>query len=210
MFSSLSTWYPAPGNEGEMLARGTAFVKERQTRGERYGLSMRLYSQIGSVITLARMFPDLGEIEAAREHNRADQSLHDAVAKASALSRAPYTTRLWEWIVPPGAPGEIKYLQTVYIHPAPGNSGAVRALLTEGVRGGQARQRRLSLAIDLYNADGQVFILSDAYASLSEVGERRAANMEDHAWGEWVTQVNRLSHKPPPHVLSAIVVAASQ
>lgn len=210
MFSTLSTWYPAPGKEGEMLARGTEFVKERQARGERYGLSMRLYSPIGSAITLARTFPDLGEIEAAREQNRADQSLHDAVAKASALSRAPYTTRLWEYIVPPGAPGEVKYLQTMYIYPAAGNLGAVRALLTEGVRGDQARQRRVTLAIDVYNADGEVFIASGAYASLSEVGERRAANMGDHARIERVTEVNRLCHKRTQFVLSAIVVAPSQ
>lgn len=209
MFSTLATWYPTPGKEGEMLARGTEFVKERQARGERYGLSMRLYSPIGSAITLARMFPDLGEVEAARERNQADQSFHDAVAKANALSRAPSINRLWESIVPSGAPGEIKYLQTAYFYPAAGNLGAVRALLTEGVRGDQARHR-VSLAIDLYNADGQVFIVSGAYASLSEVGERRAANMADRAWMERATEVSRLCHKPTQFVLSAIVVAASQ
>ncbi len=174
---------------------------------------MRLYSPIGSAITLYRPFTDLGEIEAAREQNQADQSWHDAVAKASALSRAPYTTRLSEYIVPwggsPNQTGEIKYFQGAYIHPAPGNSGAVRALLTEGVRSDQARHRVI-LAIDLYNADGQVFVVSGAYASLSEVGERRAANMADRAWMERANEVNRLCHKPAQLVLSAVVVAPSQ
>jgi len=112
-------------------------------------------------------------------------------------------------VVPPGAPGETKYFQTTYIYPATGNLGAVRVLLTEGVRGDQARHR-VGLAIDLYNADGQVFVVRGAYASLSEVGERRAANMADRAWMERVTEVNRLCHKPAQVVLSAIVVAPSQ
>ncbi len=55
-----------------------------------------------------------------------------------------------------------------------------------------------------------MFIVSGAYASLSEVGERRAANMANRAWMERVTEVSRLCHKPAQAILSAIVVVPLQ
>ncbi len=209
MFTTLSTWYPTPGKEGEMLALGTEFVKALQARGEQYSLVTRLYSPIGSAITLNRRFRDMAEIEAAQEQNRADKSFHQAVAKASALSRAPSMSRLWEVLLPMSGTGAAKFTQTTVIFPAVGNLGEVRALLTESVRGDQARYR-IGLSTDAYNADGQVFVVTGVYASLSEVAERRDAHMADHAWVERVTKVSKLCHKPAQYTLNAIVVPYPQ
>lgn len=209
IYMTLATWYPAPGKEGDLLALATTFVQERQGCGERYSLSTRLYSPIGQTITVARPFPDLAAAEVAREQNQADASFHEAGARANASSRAPATARLWEVIVwqsaPAGATGAVKFIQTVHIHPATGNLGEVRAVLSERVRGDQERYRA-ALMIDLYHGDGQIFVVSGGYASLGEVAERRAAQAADRQWIEDIAAINKLCRKPAPAILSAVVV----
>ncbi len=209
MFTQLSTWYPMLGKEEEMLARGTEFVKARQAKGERYALLTRLYSPIGTAITVARRFNDLAEADAARATNLADADFQAAVVRANALSRMPNTQRLRENIVPPNATGAMKYIQGTTIYPAMGNHGAVRTMLTERVQSEQA-QRGIGLQVDLYDPEGQVFIVTVYYASLSAVEEHRKANAQDAAFQKLASELAKLNRKPATAFLTAVVVGMPQ
>ena len=209
MFISLSTWYPALGKEAEMLTHGTEFVKTHQARGERYMLLTRLYSPIGAAITVARQYRDMAEAEAAFTTNQADADFQAAVARASALSRAPATNRLRENIVPINATGDVKFVQGTTIYPAAGNHGAVRTLLTERVQSEQAR-RSIGLAVDLYSDEGQVFAVTVAYASLSDLEAHRKANQQDAAFQKLASEVAKLVRKPATTILTAVVVGMPQ
>ena len=209
MFTHLATFYPALGKEAELLAHATEFVTVRQARGEDYALTTRLFSPVGTALTLARRFDDLAAAEAARATNLADPDFAAAATRANELSRAPATQRLRESIVPVNATGEVKFVEATTLYPAPGHIGAIRSMLTERVRGQQAR-RSIGLAVDLYDPEGALLVVTATHASLSSVEEHRRANQEDRDFQALIVEIGKLVRKPATALLSAVVVAFSR
>ena len=207
MYTQLITWYPIFGKEAEMTALAIDFVNARRERGEHYRLVTRLYSVIGPATTLVRTHQDLAEIEALRAANQADTEVQAAVARAVALSRAPNTVRLREWIVPTNGMEAAKFVQSTTLYPAPGNYGAVRALLAERVQSDQAR-RSIGLGTDLYDPEGITYVVNGGYASLRELEEHRRANQEDASFQALTAELGRLVRKPATTMLNAVVAGS--
>ena len=209
MYTSLTTWYPTIGKEGEMLAGGAEVIKARQARGEQYALLTRLYSPIGSAVIVARRFTDFAAVEAARATNQADADFQAAVAAANAQSRLPSTQQLREVIVPVNATGTVKFVQTTRVYPALGNIASVRALLSEWVTSEQAK-RGIGLGVDLYDPDGVAFAVTGVYPSLSAVEEHRRANQADKAFQEAAAEVSKHCRRLASASLSAVIVGFPQ
>ena len=209
MFTHLATFYPALGKEAELLAHATAFVNARRARGEDYALTTRLFSPIGTALTLGRRYDDLAAAEAVRATNLADPDFAAAATRANELSRAPATQRLSEVIVPVNATGEVKFVEATTVYPAPGHIGAIRSMLEERVRGQQAR-RSIGLAVTLYDLEGAALIVTGTHASLSSVEEHRRANQESRDFQAMVAEIGKLVRKPATSLLAAVVVGFSR
>jgi hypothetical protein len=209
MFTTLTTWYPTLGKEGEMLTRGADVIRARQARGERWALLQRLFSATGPQVIVARQYREFGEIEAARIANQADPDFQAAVGMANALSRMSPTQRLRENIVPTNVTGAVNFVQTTYVYPALGNEPQLRSLLIEWVKSEQAK-RFIGMGWEVYDPDGVVFTVVGQYANLAAVDEVRKANQADNAFQEGAAEVARLSRRPTSVSLSAVIVGFPQ
>jgi hypothetical protein len=91
--------YPAAGQEITMRATLEDFAKRRQGEGRpQFGLLQQVFASVGPVLVLRDAYRDLGVFEAIRRD--LPPSIQAAIARASALSRAPLTHELYEVLVP--------------------------------------------------------------------------------------------------------------
>lgn len=206
MYVSRSLWYPIPGKENELRQLGEEYARDRQARGEAVSLTERLYSPIGSVLTLAIRVNDLAEIEKRAAANRTDATFQAALAKAHALTRAPATGELREVLVAPNARARpVKYVQHVVVYPALGKGPELRGVLTERVQMTSERAR-VGLAIQLFGAEGTVLVVTRLHESMAEYDESRRANRDNASFQQYASRVVSLSRKDPDTELHEIVV----
>jgi hypothetical protein len=95
---SRAVGFPALGKEREFRSITEDFVKASQAAGVRMGMSVRIFSSMGSAIEVIATHPDLAALDKTRKERAS--ATREVVQAVHQLSREPIRQRIYEVLVP--------------------------------------------------------------------------------------------------------------
>jgi len=98
------------------------------------------------------------------------------------------------------------FIQRVSSYPALGKGVELRDALTEWVRKRQAQRMSFSLSVQLFNPEGQAFVITSRYSDLAEFENRRRTNLADREFQAAVAKFASLSRAPAKSELFEVLL----
>jgi hypothetical protein len=171
------------GQEAEVRAFMSDWVRHAQEEGESVALAQRIFSSEGSVLVVARRYEDLEALDERRRAHQADADWQARVARLGTMIREPVRQTLEENLVPPIAgTAPIGVVLRAFFQPAAAKIGQVRSTLEEHVRDEQAAGRgQIGLFQHIFSEAGATFTVTATHADLAElarVRQERAAAIQ--------------------------------
>ena len=100
MYMSRVVLYPQLGKERELQQHLEAWVKSRQGKGRKIGLSTQRFAAEGTVLVVVARLAGLAEYEQMTRDNATDRDFQAFVAKTATLTRQPPRFELLEVVIP--------------------------------------------------------------------------------------------------------------
>jgi len=203
MFMQRTRIAPALGKGPEVEALLVERVKAGQARGRRVGLSRRIFSSEGSLLSVILVADDLAGIERIRQENLADPSFQALATRLGPLVREASTIRVLESILTAPRPGTT-ISQLASVSPAPGKEAQVSSMLEEYVKAGQAAGVTIALWRRVFSSDGPMLAVLARYADPAELDRIRKERAS--ITRELVVALGELSRTPIQQRLFEVVV----